>query len=52
MRKLILQEHVTIDNFAADVNGGMNFQEKYSAKKMKVLLRTPRHFWILSIPCS
>jgi hypothetical protein len=38
MRKLILQEHVTIDNFAADLNGGMDFQEKYSAKKMKVLL--------------
>jgi dihydrofolate reductase len=33
MRKLILQEHVTIDNFAADLKGGMDFQEQYSAKK-------------------
>ena len=33
MRKLLLQEHVTIDNFAADLNGGMNFHEQYSAKK-------------------
>jgi len=33
MRKLLLQEHVTIDNFAADLNGGKNFHEQYSAKK-------------------
>ena len=29
MRKLILHEHATIDNFAADLNGGMDSQEKY-----------------------
>ncbi len=32
MRKIILQEFVTIDNFAADLNGGMDFQQKYAAK--------------------
>ena len=37
MRKITLQEHVTIDNFAADLNGGMDFQQKYSAKKLEVL---------------
>jgi hypothetical protein len=52
MRRLILQERVTIDDFAADLNGGMDFQEEYSAKKTKVLSGTPRHFWIPWIPCS
>jgi len=44
MRKLILQEHVTIDNFAADLNGGMDFQEKYSAKKDESFIRDAEVF--------
>jgi len=44
MRKLILQEHVTIDNFAADLNGGMDFQEKYSAKKDESFIKDAEAF--------
>ncbi len=44
MRKLILQEHVTIDNFAADLNGGMDFQEEYSAKKDESFIKDAEAF--------
>jgi len=49
MRKLILQEHVTINNFAADLNGAMGFQEQYSAQTDERFIKDARHFWIRSI---
>ena len=44
MRKIILREHGTIDNFAADLNGGMAFPQKYSAKKDESFIQDAEAF--------
>ena len=44
MRKIILQDFVTIDNFAADLNGGMDFQAEYSARKDESFIRDAEAF--------
>lgn len=44
MKRLILQEFATVDGFAADLNGGMDFQQRYVASNDQSFIKDAMRF--------